>query len=139
MRFPKPLLTLIASVFLMVPAFAQNLSISGTVRDADGVVPETNIRLRGSSGDPRQATTDSSGHYAFSGLNAGRYELTFERKGFATFTQAVQLSGTDLRLVDATLVQWQEPPSRWMFQDVAGKASRHRVMDIPNIEICRYR
>ena len=133
MHVPKPLLTLIATIFLMVPAFAQNLSISGTVRDADGVVPDTNIRLRVSSGDPRQATTDSSGHYAFSGLNAGRYELTFERKGFATFTQAVQLSGNDLRLVDATLAVAGTSIAVDV-SDVAGKATASR-MDIPNIDL----
>lgn len=106
----------IALLSVLVPAFAQSLSLSGTVRDTDGVVPGANISLRGSSGDPRQTTTDSSGHYDFTGLNAGRYELTFERKGFATFTQAVLLSGNDSRPVDATLTPqaaatFSQPPS----------------------------
>jgi iron complex outermembrane receptor protein len=133
MRFQKLLLTLIATVFLLVPAFAQNLSISGTVQDADGVVPDTNIRLRGSSGDLRQAITDSSGHYTFTGLNAGRYELTFERKGFATLTQAAQLSSNDVRPVDVTL-RVAGTSTTVDVSDVAGKATASR-MDIPNIDL----
>jgi outer membrane receptor protein involved in Fe transport len=66
-------------------------------------------------------------------LNAGWYELTFERKGFATFTQAVQLSGNDLRLVDATLTVAGTSIAVDV-SDVAGKATASR-MDIPNIDL----
>jgi outer membrane receptor for monomeric catechols len=81
-------ITLFVSLLLAsVPAVAQDFSITGTVRDADAVVPGANVTLRGPSSNTRTATTDASGQYSFSAVTAGRYELTFERAGFAPRTE----------------------------------------------------
>ena len=112
---------------------AQQLSISGTVRDADGVVPDTHVTLRPSSGEPRQAATDSSGQYSFTGLSAGRYELMFERKGFAKFTQSFLLGSEESRPLDVTL-RIAGTSTTVDVSDVAGKATASR-MDIPNTDL----
>jgi Carboxypeptidase regulatory-like domain len=89
------------AVLSWVPCAAQQLSISGTVRDAGGVVPEANVSLRGPNS--QKVATDSSGHYSFTGLSVGRYELTFEYKGFSTLTQSVTLSAGEAKPVDVLL------------------------------------
>jgi TonB-dependent siderophore receptor len=125
-----PLLT--AMLFAGLPGMAQDLSISGTVRDADGVVPGAAITLRGASPESRSATTDAAGQYNFSGLARGRYELTFERRGFALVTQTTFVSA-ESRVVDATLTVGGVATSVDVI-DVAGKATASRL-DIPDREL----
>ncbi len=62
---------------------AQQLSISGTVSDNQGVIPGVVVNLVGPTGAKRNASTDAEGKYSFDGLIAGPYELSFTREGFA--------------------------------------------------------
>src|SRR5688572_4113133 len=90
-------------IFLFAtPGAAQQLSLSGTVRDADGVVPDAAVTLRGGASKPRPASTDSEGKYSFDGLSAGYYELSFAKAGFDTVTLNVTL-GPATGAVDVTL------------------------------------
>ena len=51
--------------------YAQQLSISGAVHDAHGVVPGATVILQGPSGSKTEATTDDTGNYHFDALAAG--------------------------------------------------------------------
>jgi iron complex outermembrane receptor protein len=111
---------------------AQDLSISGTVRDATGVVPGVHVSLRGPGGD-RSGTSDAEGKYNFGMLSVGRYELTFERQGFARNTQTVFLAAGESKTVDGTITVAGVSASVEVI-DSAGKATASR-MDVPDREI----
>jgi iron complex outermembrane receptor protein len=113
-------------------ANAQQLSISGTVRDAQAVAPGVSVTLRGPAGGTAQATTDGMGQYRFEGLTAGQYELTFAREGFETTTRILSLT-TESRTADVTLSLGGVSTSLQVI-DVAGKATSSR-MEIPDLEL----
>src|SRR6185295_20369493 len=79
-------------LFFAIESSAQQLALSGTVRDADGVVPDTTVTLRQGGEMPRTATTDSKGAYSFGDLGSGFYELSFSKKGFDTVTRTLTLT-----------------------------------------------
>ena len=82
MRVPGRMLGIfLAGIISLYAAegIAQELSLSGTVRDADGLVPEATVTVIGGGATPRTATTDNMGKYTFSGLAAGYYELSFAK------------------------------------------------------------
>src|SRR5579871_4418871 len=86
-----------------VQVFAQQLSISGTVSDSTGAIPEVAITLKDPSGAAtRQTTTDSSGKYIFDGLPSGSYTLSFARSGFETATRTVAVA-SESQSADVTL------------------------------------
>jgi iron complex outermembrane recepter protein len=70
---------------------AQQLSLSGTVRDATGVIPGVTVTLASGGAEIGTATTDQAGTYRFSGLAAGSFELTFAMRGFETVVRNVTL------------------------------------------------
>lgn len=79
---------LLTVVFLIVvsasPAFAQGVSVSGTVVDESGArVPGATVMLIG--GNTRQTrTTDGTGVYQFTGIAGGNYELSASLPGFSS-------------------------------------------------------
>jgi iron complex outermembrane receptor protein len=81
---------------------AQQLSISGTVDDGDGIVPDVTVTLRDSRGVSTEVTTDSAGKYQMDGLRPGEYQLIVGREGYATATRTVVLT-EESRTVDITL------------------------------------
>ncbi len=81
---------------------AQQLSLSGTVRDTTGVVPGATVVLSSGGNQLSTATTDSVGAYRFSSLSAGSYELAFVMRGFETAVRNVTL-GPDASPVDVVL------------------------------------
>lgn len=70
---------------------AQQLSLSGTVRDTSGVVPGATVVLISGGNQLSTATTDAAGVYRFGGLAAGGYELSFVMRGFETAVRNVTL------------------------------------------------
>ncbi len=70
---------------------AQQLSLSGTVRDTSGVVPGATVVLSSGGNQLSTATTDDVGVYRFSGLAPGNYELSFVMRGFETAVRNVTL------------------------------------------------
>ena len=113
-------------------AFGQQLSISGTVRDASGVVPDATVTLRNGRNAPRTANTDATGHYTFDGLPSGFYELSFAKSGFDTVTQNLALQ-PNAGTVDVILTVGAVSTSLTV-TDVAGKGTASRL-DIPDEEL----
>lgn len=78
-----------------MPAGAQETrgTISGTVRDDQGVVPGATIKVTNvDTGVSQQLTTNSSGYFEASLLNAGNYEVGVEMTGF----KALRRTGINL-------------------------------------------
>ena len=111
---------------------AQQLSLSGTVRDTTGVIPGATVTL--SSGGNRLATTttDESGGYRFTGLAAGSFELTFAMRGFETAVRSVAL-GPDTPPVDVVLGVGRVATTLTVTAS-AGKATASRL-PVPNDDI----
>jgi len=80
-----------ALVFFPIESPAQQVSLSGTVRDTSGVVPGATVVLSSGGNQLSTATTDDVGVYRFSGLAAGSYELSFVMRGFETAVRNVTL------------------------------------------------
>src|ERR1700760_423143 len=82
---------LLATVFLANRSFgqfAQRGGVEGFVLDASGAaVVGAQVTLTDpGQNQTRQATTDSTGHYAFSDLTAGQYRGSVKQQGFETAT-----------------------------------------------------
>jgi len=111
---------------------AQELSLSGTVRDADGLVPEATVTVIGGRATPRTATTDNMGKYTFSGLAAGYYELSFAKAGYDTVTRTVTL-GPNTGPVDV-IFEVGAISTSITVTDVSGKATASRL-EIPDRDL----
>lgn len=86
-------------------AQAQTSVISGTVKDGAGALVEgatVALKQTGLGRVIKEASTDAQGNYRFDRLIAGRFDLTFTKAGFASFTQSVVLGEGSERL-DVTL------------------------------------
>ncbi len=83
------LVVVLAALLLPTAALGQATTgtISGTVRDqSGGVIPDAAVSVRNlDTNISRATTTQSDGRYNFVGLPVGRYELTTDVKGFATY------------------------------------------------------
>jgi len=110
-----------------IESAGQQLSLSGTVRDADGVVPDAAVTLRAAGAGPVTTTTDGMGSYNFAGLAPGFYELSFYKVGYDTVTHSLTLSANS-GPVNVTLAVGAVSTSITV-TDVAGKATASR-MDI---------
>jgi iron complex outermembrane receptor protein len=126
---------LFLAVLMAGAAFSQQLSITGTVRDATGIVPGVSVTLRAPGGATQQTTTGASGKYRFDGLIAGPYEVAFAREGFASYTSNLTLTG-ESRVLDATLSVAGVATSIEVI-DVGGKATGSR-MEVSDREIPSY-
>jgi len=87
----RVVLLISALAFFPTESPAQQLSLSGTVRDASGVVPGATVVLSSGGNQRSMATTDEVGVYRFSGLAPGNYELSFVMRGFETAVRNVTL------------------------------------------------
>jgi len=103
----------------------QQLSLSGTVRDADGVVPDATVTLRAAGAEPVMTATDGMGNYNFSNLAPGFYELSVNKSGYGTVTHSLTLSSNS-EPVNVTLAVGAISTSITV-TDVAGKATASRV------------
>ena len=117
---------------LAMDGSAQELSISGTVKDPQAVALGISVTLRDPAGTTRKATTDSAGQYRFERLAAGAFELSFAGQGFATATRTLSMT-TESRVVDVTLAL-SGVETKLQVIDVAGKATSSR-MEIPDNEL----
>jgi outer membrane receptor protein involved in Fe transport len=115
--------------------FAQELSISGTVQDSGGVIPDAQVTLRDPAGATTKTISDSSGQYNFKGLRPGTYEVGISRRGFAPQARTLTLSG-EVAKVDVTL-EVAGGSSTVDVTDVTGRATASGS-DVPNREIPNY-
>ena len=112
----SPLPKLRAGLFLLlftlagaVPLLAQQTAtLSGTLTDSTGAPVEgALVMLRNTgSNESRQSLTDAIGHYAFTLLQAGTFEVTGEKAGFKQSTR----QGIDLAVSQAAIVDLQLTP-----------------------------
>jgi iron complex outermembrane receptor protein len=112
---------------------AQELSLSGTVRDSDGLVPDATVTLRQGNTTPRTATTDGKGAYSFSSLAPGYYEISFAKDGFDTVTRTLTLTPNWTDPVDVTFRVGAVSTSITV-TDVGGKGTGSRL-DIPDRDL----
>lgn len=89
----RPMIALLAVGLLMVgaDASAQGLSLSGTVRDNSGVIPDAAVVLTSAGVQVAETTTDAMGRYRFDGLAAGGFELTVSMRGFEPVVRNIAL------------------------------------------------
>ena len=69
-------------------------TISGTVRDADGVLPGANVKITNTATNvSQQLVTNDSGYFEARLLIAGDYEVSIEMPNFKSFRQTgIQLA-----------------------------------------------
>ena len=89
-----PLLLLIALLTAGSPAYSQDLSLSGTVTDAQGAaVPGAGVRVaREDAAVTRIAVSDPQGRFAMSGLPSGVFIVEVASAGFSRHTEVVTLT-----------------------------------------------
>jgi hypothetical protein len=69
------------------PSPASSGSITGTVVDASGAtITGAHVKLILNGQIPQQTTTDTDGHFSFSAVSPGSFQLTVESTGFAAQT-----------------------------------------------------
>ncbi|GMV23912.1 MAG: hypothetical protein AMXMBFR57_38610 [Acidimicrobiia bacterium] len=105
----RVLFRLVVSFFVLsvaVPASAQtSASLSGLVRDADGVLPGATVVVRNvDTGVVRQTVVGENGRYTVDGLHSGRYDVRAELTGFKPgVREGVVLTVGENRSLDFTL------------------------------------
>ena len=124
--------TLVLTFVLASTAWAQQLSLSGTVRDTTGAVPGATVTLAAAGAQVATATTDEGGKYRFTGLAAGSYELTVTMRGFEPATRNVAL-GPDTSAVDVVLSVGRVNTSVSVTA-TAGKATATRL-PVPDVDV----
>ena len=96
-------LALVLGAALLAPgvATAQDSTISGTVRDATGLVlPGVTVEARDAAGAGQVTFTDGVGEFTFSGLAPGTYEVTFTLPGFNAPAQVVEVGAEATATLD---------------------------------------
>ena len=111
---------------------AQQLSISGIIRDVSGVLPGAVVTLRDPAGATQQTKTGAEGQYRFDGLRPGPYEIAISREGFSSSTRTLTLTN-EPRTVDVTM----QISGLTMSVDVVdlGDRGTGSAMDVPNRDI----
>lgn len=122
-------------LLLSFPAFAQNFSITGTVKDADAIISGVSISLHHTQSGVRQTTTNEEGKYQFDGLAVGQYRLSFTHSGFDPVERTIALAGdpSQSSVVDIVMTPGGVSSSVEV-TDLAGKATASR-MEIPDTEM----
>ena len=79
----------VLAILAPATASAQDAELQGIVRDQSGaVVPGASVTIVApANGARRTFTTDAAGHYVFSFLGPGEYEVTAELNGFQPVTR----------------------------------------------------
>ena len=97
----RSLLLLVVALLVLLavqstPAWAQEGSVSGVITDPqDAVIPGATVTLTNKdTAASQKTTTQGDGHFLFSNVKPGVYDLTVERKGFET----AKVSGQQVRV-----------------------------------------
>lgn len=92
---------------LAIPACAREgaAKLAGTIRSAAGAaVAHAKVSVKNAArGASSETLTDASGHYTFSNLAAGEYEVTVNAEGFSAATNKVSLRAGATQTADLTL------------------------------------
>ncbi len=87
----------------ILPAFAHNGSIRGSILDASNKSPLGGASVALSGLVAGKTYSDELGFYQFSNLPAGRYELTIHYLGFKTLTEQVEVRDSETAAVKSFL------------------------------------
>ena len=127
------ILSLLAALFVCASeSAAQQLTLSGTVRDSTGAVPGATVSLASAGAQVATTTTDEAGRYRFTGLSAGSFELSVSMRGFETTVRNVAL-GSDTPGVDVLLAVGRVSTSVSVTA-TAGKATATRL-PVPDVDV----
>ena len=98
-------LALAVALFVPVAASGQDGgSIAGTVRDSTGLIlPGVTVEARDAAGVGQVTFTGGTGEFAFSGLAAGTYEVTFTLAGFNVPPQTAEVAAGAAATVDVEM------------------------------------
>ena len=87
------------------PAFAQTITVRGSVRDdTGGLLPGVVVQLRHSDSKSAVDTvTDRTGEYSVRATESGRYDIRFSLINFSHLTRSVTLADGESRVIDVVL------------------------------------
>jgi len=97
----------------LLPAQDVTSTLSGIITDSAGkAVPNAKISIKNAAtGESSEGQVDSEGHYTFSNLAAGDYEVSFSAEGVGTGSARVTLAAGSQQTVSLTLTSSPgEPP-----------------------------
>ena len=127
------ILSLLVALFVCASeSAAQQLTLSGTVRDSTGAVPGATVTLASAGAQVATTTTDEAGRYRFTGLSAGSFELSVSMRGFESAVRNVAL-GPDTPAVDVLLAVGRVNTSVSVTA-TAGKATATRL-PVPDVDV----
>jgi outer membrane receptor for monomeric catechols len=125
-RFPANFVFLIIITFIFTGvSAAQQLSLSGTVRDTTGVITGASVTLSSGGNTVSTVMTDGAGTYRFNDMAPGSYELSISMQGFDRVVRNVAI-GPDTPAVDV-LLSVGRVSTTLTVTDVAGKATATRL------------
>ena len=88
-------------MLVSIVSFAQNASVKGLVKDADGqALQNASVTVEGKS---KGAMTSEKGFYEISGLSAGTYTLIYRFMGMETVKESIVLQENQSLIKDVTL------------------------------------
>ena len=139
-------LQILAVVFSLAPAFAQNDrgTITGTVTDpANAVVPNASVTARNTeNGATYETTATETGNYTIPSVVAGAYEVVVQSAGFTRFVQqgiriqVAQVARIDVKLqigstTESVLVTADAPLLRTENAEQSSTISRESLLNLP--------
>ncbi len=135
---------LIAILFSVTPARAQNAALAGVVKDSSGaVIPQTSVTLTNQhSGISVSTQSDAGGRFEFLTVVPGTYSLKAERQGFKSHEQSpIRLEVDERSRLDIALevgnvaetvtVTAEVPLVRTLDASVGGVVENRRIMEMP--------
>jgi hypothetical protein len=107
-RAPKLLAALALLLFLAASLPAQSIyaTLTGVVSDpSQALVAGATVRIKDEqSGSLRETVSNREGYYSFASVPVGRYELTVEAPGFASYTESgIALGGGEKRNINVVM------------------------------------
>jgi len=120
--------------FASSAAFAQpGASLRGTVRDASSAqaaIPNATIRLYGRDGI-LEVTSDDEGHFQFSPLPAGTYDMEATSRGFrATEIESIEIEENDTKTLSITMNLGSTVDSCSQYYSVSYRAADHQEANL---------
>src|SRR6266567_4521061 len=143
MRFREATFSLIALLAVSIASFGQGFQggLRGSVRDADGVVPNVEVTLANEATNlSRSTVTNDSGEYSFAALEPGSYRLNASRTDYKTIDLAGIRVGTqqfvtlDLKLEVGALAEAVSVIAESPLIEVSN-ASQGTVLDTISLQI----
>ena len=98
--FIRILVTFLLLLLAQVPVFAQQASIMGNVTSEGNAIDNVQLLLKTQTLNTK---TDSAGHFLFSSLSSGKFELKVSKVGYASQTIHIKLDENEIKKLDILL------------------------------------